>query len=333
MKNRTANKKNLLVLCFPAINILLIILLCILLTSCTDQQEAVPEASSLFSEAGEAYRSGELLTCRELLIRVSDLDQENPNVWRNLGTVNLDLGFYDEAITAYRNVIALDSTRVDILIDVTGALLGAGRLTEALHTGQLAIQLNPGSGIAFNNYGMALMENGSFEDAAMCFNTALRREPENASVLYNCGRITMMAGNMEEALLFFQGSVAANPSFVQPQIEEARVLGILERHAEAEELILLVLAAAPGNTEALNILALTYSLRGRDDEAVVVLQSILLNNPGDLQSRLGLAESFYSLGDLESALENYRFFLRDVQDTVGTSHIRLRIQELEVLCD
>lgn len=290
-------------------------------------------ADSLFSDAGEAYERGELLTCRELLIRVSDLDPENPNVWRNLGTVNLDLGFYDEAVFAYQNVIALDSTRVDVLTDVTGALLGAGRLTEALHTGQLAIQLDPTSGLAFNNYGMALMENGSFEEAAMCFNTALRREPENASVLYNCGRITMMAGSMEEALLFFQSAVAVNPAFIQPQIERARVLGILERHTEAEEQILSVLAAVPGNTEALNILALTYSSRGREDEAVSVLQTILLNSPGHLQSRLGLAECFYSLGDLEPALENYRLFISDVQDTVGTSRIRLRIQELEALCD
>ncbi|MCK5131816.1 MAG: tetratricopeptide repeat protein [Candidatus Sabulitectum sp.] len=329
----TANKKDLLKLHVSSLNILLIILSCTVLFSCTGDQEALPDPSALFSAAGEAYSNGDLVCCRDLLVRVTVLDPENPNVWRNLGTVNLDLGLYDDAITAYRQVIEIDSARVDVLTDITGALLGAGRLSEALHTGQLSIQLTPDDGIAFNNYGMALMESGCFEDAAMCFNTALRREPQNASVLYNCGRITLMAGDPEEALMFFQSSIAADPGFMQPQIETARTLGILGRHTEAEERILSVLAAVPSDPEALNILALSYSSQGRQEEAVSVLEALLNNNPGDLPSRLGLAECLYLYGDLPEALENYQLFMEGVLDTAGTSDIRFRIQELEAILD
>ncbi len=307
--------------------------MCIVLFSCGDNQEATPDPSVLFSAAGEAYSDGDLVSCRELLIRVAVQDPDNPNVWRNLGTVNLDLGLYDEAVIAYRKVIALDSTRVDVLTDVTGALLGAGRLSEALHTGHLSVQLCPDDGLAFNNYGMALLESGRYEDAGMCFNTALRREPRNASILYNCGRITLMAGNPEEALLFFQDATAIDPGFLQSQIEIARTLGILGRHPEAEEQILSVLASAPSDPDALNILALSYSSQGRQEEAVLILESLLENNPGDPLSRLGLAECFYRYGDLPGALENYQLFVGSLQDTAGTSDIRIRIQELEAVCD
>ncbi len=333
MKRMTASKKNLLRLRNSALNILLTAAVCTALFFCGSNQEAPQGPSALFSAAGEAYNCGDLVTCRELLIRVTALDAENPNVWRNLGTVNLDLGLYDDAITAYQRVIEIDSARVDVLTDITGAFLGAGRLPEALHAGQLAIQLMPEDGLAFNNYGMALMESDRFEEAAVCFNTALRREPGNASVLYNCGRITLMAGDAGEALLLFQAACTADPGFLRPQIETARTLGILERHTEAEEQILTVLARIPSDPEALNILALSYSSQGRQEEAVSVLESLLERNPGDSHSRLGLAECFYRNGNLPEALENYQLFTESLQDTAGTSEIRERIQELEAVCD
>ena len=189
-----------------------------LFAACGTSEDEQPDPSELFAAAGDAYSAGDLNTAQELLTEVTVLDPGNPNVWRNLGTVNLDLGLYDQAITAYQRVIEIDSTRVDVLTDLTGALLGVGRVEEALHTGQLATQLSPEDGIAFNNYGMALMESGNYQDAASCFNTAYRREPENASILYNCGRITLIAGNPEEALLFFQGSISAAPEFLQPDL-------------------------------------------------------------------------------------------------------------------
>lgn len=333
MKRKNANKKNLHKLRNSFHNILLTSLICTAFSSCADNQEEQPDPVALFSAAGEAHIRGDLVACRELLIEVALLEPDNPNVVRNLGTVCFELGMYDDAIAAYQRVLEIDSSRVDVLTDVTAALLGADRVPEALHTGQLAVQLCPEDGMAFNNYGMALMESGFFEDAAMSFNTALRREPDNASVLYNCGRITLLAGNAEEALLFFSSAVSADPDFLKPQIERARALGILGRHTDAEEQILSVLAIIPRDPEAMNILALSYSSQGRQEEAVFVLKSLLESNPDDLLSRLGLAECLYTSGDLPEALENYQMFMAAVQDTVGTSHIILRIQELEAVCD
>jgi tetratricopeptide (TPR) repeat protein len=329
MKKIKASKKNLLIV----FNIPLTVLLCITLSSCSGEEESSSDPEALFRAAGEAYRNGDPVSARELLMSAAELDPGNPNVWRNLGTVNLDMGRYSDAVTAYQHAIEIDSTKVDVLTDLTGALLGAGRVSEALHTGQLAVQLTPGDGIAFNNYGMALMESGDFEAAAECFNTALRREPENPSVLYNCGRIALMAGNLEEALRFFQESCTADPSFLGPQIEMARTLGMLERHSEAEEQALTVLAMYPGNPEAMNLLALAYSAQNRQSEAIQVLTSLLQNYPEDPGARLGLAECYYRNGSPREALDNYRLFIASLEDTSGTSEIRLRIQELEADSD
>lgn len=333
MNRRAASKRNLQIFKCIAFNILPALLLCTGSVSCGGDENSTPDSSVIFQAAGEAYRSGDLVTAGELLADVIEMDPCNPNVWRNLGTVSLDMGHYDEAVSAYEKVIELDSTRVDVLTDITAALLGAGRIEEALHTGELSTRLTPEDGISFNNYGMVLMEARRYEEAAMCFNTALRREPDNASVLYNCGRITLMSGNYEDALYLFLESLNNDPGFLAVQIEAARTLGILERYAEAEEMILAVLAVTPSNPEALNILALACSSQNRQEEAIEVLELLLIDYPGDLSSRLGLAECLYLQGDLTGALDNYKIFMDGLADTLGTSGIRLRITELEAICD
>lgn len=313
----------------------LVLSVAFLITACNtnDSESMALLPSEKFSLASEAYGVGDWELCRELLLEVLAEDPNNPNVWRNLGTVNMDLGLYDEAVTAYENVLQLDSTRLDVVTDVTGALLGAGRLQEAVHMGAMAVRYSPQDGIAFNNYGMALLESGNLEEAAGCFNTALRRAPENPSVLYNCGRISVLAGNFDAALSFFQQSISFDPVYLAPQLELARTYGFLERHVEAEEIALFILAQNQNELEALSILALSYSAQGRQQEAIEVLESLIEADSTDMHSRLGLAECYYRLGDMPLALENYELFIFNLPDTTGTAQIRVRILELEELCD
>ena len=289
-----------------------------------------PESSEeIFARAGEAFRSGDLEEASSLLVQVSELDPQNPNVWYNLGTVRLNQGYFGESISAYQKVIELDSTRVDALIGLTGALTGAGRYDEAIAAGSLSVQCNPQDGMAFNNYGMALMETGNFQSAAVCFSTALRRDPENPSILYNCGRMSLFAGDFPGALNFFHSATEIDPGHFGARLEAARTYGMLERHAEAEQTALALLASYPGDIDALEVLALSCSGQGRYTEALEILQEILAVRPNHMKSILGVAECLYMMEDSSGALEQYRYFMSLLEDTAGTSGIRGRIAELE----
>ena len=289
-----------------------------------------PESSEeVFARAGEAFRSGDLEAASSLLVQVSEMDPLNPNVWYNLGTVRLNQGNFLESVSAYQKVIELDSTRVDALIGLTGALTGAGRYDEAIAAGSLSVQCNPQDGMAFNNYGMALLETGSLQSAAICFNTALRRDPENPSILYNCGRMSLLADDLQGALDFFLAATAIDPDHFGARIETARTYGMMERHSEAEQAALALLAAYPGDVEALEILALSCSAQGRYNEALDILSEILVLRPNHMRSILGVAECLYMLEDSSGALDQYRYFMSLLEDTAGTSRIRERIAELE----
>lgn len=306
-----------------------ILLPLLLLFACGGEGE--DPARELFNLAGEAYRRGDPSAAAEHLTEVLRLDPENVNAWFNIGTARMDLGMYLEAVEAYRRVIELDSTRVHALTELTGALTGAGRNEEALHTGELAVRLNPTDGMAFNNYGMALMETGRFSEAAATFNTALRRAPDNPSVLYNCGRIALMSGNPREALSLFERAVSLAPEHLGARLERARTLGMLGLDSQAEEAALAILASDPGNTDAKGILALACSAQGRQEEAIELLGEVLEDDPWDLRSLLGIAECHYRRGDTYQALEYYRSFMLQLDDTLGTGAVRTRISELEEL--
>ncbi len=294
-------------------------------------EEADPHA--VFDSAGEAFEAGNPALAESLLVQVTVLEPGNANALYNLGTVRMSVGDYNGAVQAYRQVIEADSSRVDALTGLAGALVGAGRLEEALETGAMAVELNPSDGMAFNHYGMALLETGSYSEAASCFNTALRRSPNNPSVLYNCGNISMMAGDAEKALQYFESVLSLSPNHYGAATGRARALGMLERHQEAEEAALVIIAAWPGDLQGRELLALAYSEQGRFSEAIEVLERMIQDCPNNPMVRLGLAECYQGMGDMESALVEYESFMLMLPDTSGTASIRNRIALLEGICE
>ncbi len=292
---------------------------------------AAEDPGVLFSRAGEAFSSGNPAEAESLLILVTALDPQNTNAWYNLGTVRMSMGDYQAAAESYRTVIEVDSFRVDALTDLTAALTGAGMYREALEAGSLAVICNPTDGMAFNNYGRALLESGDPARAAEMLNTAFRRDPENPSILYNCGRLSAMAGNLEGALAFFRRVTEIDPHHYGARLETARTLGTAGDHVEAQRIALVLTTEQPGEIEAMEILALALAGQERHAEAMDVLDEILTLRPNHLRSILGRAECLFSMGRGEEALDQYRLFLSMLPDTSGTSGVEARIAELEAL--
>ena len=66
-------------------------------------------------------------------------------------------------------------------------LVKAGRHKEAAGEFELAIRLNPGFAVAFNDLGVTYNSLGRYEDAIKVLTTALRLSPDYADAYYNLG--------------------------------------------------------------------------------------------------------------------------------------------------
>src|SRR5262249_40184957 len=78
------------------------------------------------------------------------------------------------------------------------------------------------------------------------------------------------------------------------------------RHKEAEDIYRAVLAAPPGQPQALNLYGVLCTGTGRLDEAVDLLTRAAAADPEDSSTRFNLATALHRKGDLTAALQRYR---------------------------
>jgi Tetratricopeptide repeat len=183
-------------------------------------------------------------------------------------------GKFDEAVTAYRQSI-----------DAATAAAEKGRLHKEL--GDLYAGRSDNRKAAAE-YILALRLNRSF--------------PENE-------RVTMAVriswgGMLPEALQEFTAIVIDHPGNLEARLGRARVLSWSGRYAEAISEADMVLSQDPGNRDALLVKANCLRWQG-DVKAALKIFHDLLRQEEDFDTRLGLAYTLLSKGDLSGARESF----------------------------
>ena len=135
-------------------------------------------------------------------------------------------GNYDQAISLYKQVTAVDSTRDILWARLGGAYLGAGSkvaasdraaatedYTQAVEAYKKAIAIKGSEAAYHNNLGQAYAKLGKTDDALAEYNAAATLDPANAGLYYfNLGAIFTNAGKLEEANAAFDKAIAADPN-------------------------------------------------------------------------------------------------------------------------
>ena len=104
--------------------------------------------------------------------KVSEIDDTDPDVWNEKGTVLNMLGKSEEALAAYDKSIELcldDADDSNTWASKGNTLLGLQRYDEAIECYNHALKVDTNNAIILNNKGVAYMELGDFRDAIECF--------------------------------------------------------------------------------------------------------------------------------------------------------------------
>lgn len=129
----------------------------------------------------------------------------------NLGAALSDAGRLDEAIAAYRKAIALKPQIAEIHYNMGVALADKGMLPEAIAAYRQAIVLRPEFPQALNNLGNALRDNGQLDDAIAAFEKVVAILPANADSLFNLANAYRDQGRLDEAIAAFRQALALAP--------------------------------------------------------------------------------------------------------------------------
>ncbi len=95
-----------------------------------------------------------------------------------MGNHYYDFGYFIHAIEVYQDVLADDSTKVDVIVDCATSYFYSQQANEAIELYRRALQIDPNHVNANYNLAIVLNSTGQHEQAIKWFENALRLQPE-----------------------------------------------------------------------------------------------------------------------------------------------------------
>jgi tetratricopeptide (TPR) repeat protein len=211
-----------------------------------------------------------------LLERAAGLDSDGAHSYNSLGIAYLEQAGFPLAIAAFRD----------------------------------SIKRAPRWAYPRHNLALALAETGDYSGAVRAYQDAMKLAPSYSYLPYNLGLLYQRINRKKEAATAYRKAISLSPD--SPEAYNA--LGALEadqrRDAEAEALYRSALSKQAGFLPARHNLAILIARKkGREAEAVSMLELNLAASPDHLPSRLALAEVLVQQGKRDEAARQYEALL------------------------
>lgn len=205
------------------------------------------------------------------------------------------------------------------------ALLGEGRLADALSVLEHAAAMAPRSATVHNALGFALVAAERLDQAIVSFRKAIQIKPPFSRAHLNLGNALSETGRREEALEHFARAVRIRPAYCEARLNLGNELLGMRRIGEAVEHYRLILRIEPDNASAWGNLgfALLSSSPLDDaayDESVASLRRAIELNPQSHNACNSLGIALAMKGDLEESLTWFKQALAIKPDFAGAHY-------------
>ncbi len=212
-----------------------------------------------------------------------------------LGMSLLKEGKFSEAVAAFDEALARDSTTADTWINRGVALRETGNIAEAEASYRRALEFAPHDAIAVNNLANAVGAQGRIPEAVTLYRRAVELDPDYADAKANLGLAIREAGDTDAALAFFVEAIALHPGHVVLLNAYGNTLRQAERLDEAIAVLTRAIESGPQYAEAYNNLGLAYAMHHKQEKAAEYMKraaelkpdsAIISNNYGALMVRM-----------------------------------------------
>jgi predicted TPR repeat methyltransferase len=199
----------------------------------------------------------------------------------------------------------------------------AGRLDAAEALYRRRLDDAPDDADALHLRGVLLAQRGRHAEAAASIEGAIARQPGEAMFHNNLGNVRIELGDLDAAESGYRRAIELDGS----RLDAANNLGVLlsrrGRAAEAEALLLQVLDASPGFTDARQNLANHYLRVGNLPDAVQQCCDGMITAPRSVALRRVLGAAYGLMGRHDQEIEVYRRWLEDDPGSaVAAYHLR-----------
>jgi predicted O-linked N-acetylglucosamine transferase (SPINDLY family) len=215
-------------------------------------------------------------------------------------------GRLDEAIAGFRQAAALDPASAAAWYNLAYALTLQGTLDEAVTCYREAIQRKPNYLEARFNLANALHELGRLAEAVACYREALRIRPDYPGTHLNLGNVLSELGQYDDAVACYRQALALDANVFEAHSALGNALRNRGQLAEAVACYGRALTLAPDSPEVLNNLAVALKAQGNLQEAEDCCRRALQRKPDGAEILNTLGNVLSRQGNLDQAVEAYR---------------------------
>lgn len=228
-----------------------------------------------------------------------ELSPEEALVYYNRSRVYQAVENYDDAQLDLDKAISLDQSITDYYQTHGWNLLQLGRISEAIESLEIALELDPNNTIAQTNliqaYAMLEHDNSAMQVAQ----SKIVSDPENVAAYKLLGLIYRRQGDVENANDAFDQVVLLDPTF---DIDEYNLLSDAEVALEMQNL---TIELDPTNSDVYYARALYYQDLGMQDEALDDYTLAIKYNPNDQRAYLNRGNIYRRRGEYDLAIADY----------------------------
>lgn len=239
-------------------------------------------------------------------------DSQKAVIWYHLGNVARRLNQPDEALTAYRQAIALDANYAAPWHTLGNLHAELGRYSDAMDAYRQAIELDPVNAWSYHQLGLVYEKLEDYEAAVSLYEQALERhqtDKDRAAAWNQLGGIYHQWGRFKQALSALQQAARLHPAFAGPWNSLGAVYKELNQPEQAIAAYQKAIELDPADARPYNNLGFFYEQLGRYDEAITLYRQVIdrhQSQPDQAVAWNNLGNVYRALGRTDDAVKAYR---------------------------
>ena len=262
-----------------------------------------------FEQAVSLHRQGRVPAAETLYQEVLAQNPDHPGALRQLGTLRLQQGDFEDAMRLIRRALDGDPSSCEARVNLGVALHALNRPAEALEHFETAIALEPERAEAHYNLGRALHKLKRMAEAGECYERALALKPSYPGAHNNLGNVNLALDRPRQAMACFEAALAIAPDHADAHSNLGIAFHALDRYDEALASYARALAIRPDHADAHNNLGLALRDMNRHAEAIVCFERAQAVQPDMVDAQVNESLARLALGDFDAGWKKYQWRL------------------------
>ncbi len=244
------------------------------------------------------------------------------------------ISIWQSSISIWSHIIEKCPNLLTAYNNLGMAYIDDAKIEEGITIFKAGLNADPSYMPLYNNLGKIYFETGKLRDAKTLFHRALQFDADNEKILKNLGDVYRNLGNFSSAEYYYRNAIIKNGDYISAYL----VLGDLylkQRLLEAAEVMFMNVAELdPKNAKVYYNLGLLYESKGQVDDAITSYKTGIALNSGYWESYYNLGNIYFAKGLYQEAEGEYLKTLalnkEFVQAQINLGSVYLQLNRLDL---